>query len=145
MEAPGSMGMMYWGRLFRSRRWFDLTPDQNHKVVTDGVGESWGSDYLAAARTSDRSTVIAYMPTARTVTVDMTKLPKGEAVALWFDPRYGQSAARGDVRPKTCESLLRLLMASGCLFWMMRQINRSRRGNNLMSMLLTAEMSPLPL
>ena len=64
-------------------------------MVTEGIGEFWGSDYLAAARTSDGSTVIAYMPTARTVTVDMTKLPKGEASAWWFDPRTGKALPAG--------------------------------------------------
>ena len=39
MDLPGSVGMMYWGRLFRSRAWFDLVPDQKHEVVTAGLGE----------------------------------------------------------------------------------------------------------
>lgn len=95
MEATGSVGMMYWGKLFRSRRWFDLVPDQDHKVITDGLGEFWGSDYLEAARTSDGSTIIAYMPTERTITVDMTKLPKGQAKAWWFDPRTGKASVAG--------------------------------------------------
>ena len=95
MQSPGSVGMMYWGKLFRSRRWFDLVPDQDHKVITDGLGEFWGSDYLGAASTLDGSTVIAYMPTARTITVDMAKLPKGQAKAWWFDPRTGKSILAG--------------------------------------------------
>jgi hypothetical protein len=95
LDAPASTGMMYWGRLFRSRRWFDLIPDQDHKVVTDGLGEFWGSDYLAAALTSDGSTAIAYMPTARTITVDMTKLAKGQTKAWWFDPRAGKASLAG--------------------------------------------------
>lgn len=95
MDAVGSVGMMYWGKLFRSRRWFDLVPDQEHKVVTDGLGEFWGLDYLTAARTSDGGTVIAYMPTTRTITVDMTKLSASKVNAWWFDPRTGKSTSAG--------------------------------------------------
>jgi hypothetical protein len=95
MEGPGSMSMMYWGRLFRSRPWVDLVPDQEHVVVTGGLGEFWGSDYLGAARTLDGSTIIAYMPTPRIITVDMTKLPKGQAKAWWFDPRTGKASLAG--------------------------------------------------
>ena len=95
MDGAGSVGLMYWGKLFRSRRWFDLVPDQDHKVVTDGLGEFWGLDYLTAARTSDGSTVIAYMPTERTITVDMTKLSGGQVNAWWFDPRTGKSTSAG--------------------------------------------------
>jgi hypothetical protein len=95
MDLPGSVGMMYWGRLFRSRAWFDLVPDQRHEVVTGGLGEFNGLDYLAAARTSDGSTVIAYMPTSRTITVDMSKVSGVQANGWWFDPRTGRATAAG--------------------------------------------------
>jgi hypothetical protein len=95
MDDPGSVGMMHWGKLFRSRQWFDLVPDQEHKVVTDGLGEFLGLDYLTAARTSDGSTVIAYMPTTRTITVDMAKLSASPVNAWWFDPRTGKATSAG--------------------------------------------------
>ena len=95
MDRSGSVDMMYWGRLFRSRSWFDLVPDQKHEVVTAGLGESEGDDYLAAGRTSDGSTVIAYMPTSRTIRVDMTRIAGRQVKAWWFDPRNGQSSEGG--------------------------------------------------
>jgi hypothetical protein len=95
LDATGSVSMMHWGKLFRSRPWFDLVPDQSHKVISDGLGEFWGFDYLGAAQTSDGSTVIAYMPTARTITVNMTKLPQGQVKAWWFDPRTGKASLAG--------------------------------------------------
>jgi hypothetical protein len=95
MDLPGSVGMMYWGRLFRSRAWFDLVPDQKHEVVTGGLGEFTGLDYLAAARTSDGSTVIAYLPTKRTITVDMSKVSGAQTIGWWFDPRTGRATAAG--------------------------------------------------
>jgi hypothetical protein len=95
MDLPGSVNMMYWGRLFRSRRWFDLVPDQKHEVITGGVGEFLGDDYLAAGRTLDGSTAMAYMPTKRTITVDMSKIAGTQALAWWFDPRTGQAASAG--------------------------------------------------
>src|ERR1022692_2113224 len=66
-----------WGRvqaLFRSRPWYDMVPDQDHQIVVDGLGEFNGLDYVAAARTQDGETVMAYMPSARTVTVDLHKV-----------------------------------------------------------------------
>ena len=95
MGAPGSVAMMHWGRLFRSRPWYDLVPDSDHKVVTAGIGEFWGNDYLAAAATRDGSTLIAYMPSARTITVNMSALAKGRATAWWFDPSSGKASAAG--------------------------------------------------
>jgi hypothetical protein len=96
LDLPGSVGMMHWGKLFRSRRWFDLVPDQKHEVVTAGLGEFRGLDYLAAGRTPDGGTVIAYMPSQRTITVDMSKMSGARARAWWFDPRTGKALAGGD-------------------------------------------------
>ena len=70
----------YVNFLFASRRWYDLIPDQNHTVVTAGYGTFadggalGDNDYLTAARTPDGALVMAYMPTLRTITVDMSTL-----------------------------------------------------------------------
>ena len=97
MDLPGSASMMHWGKLFRSRHWFDLVPDQKHQVVIAGLGEFLGNDYLAAGRTLDGSTIIAYMPTRRTIKVDMSKVSGAQAVAWWFDPRSGRATAAGTI------------------------------------------------
>jgi hypothetical protein len=94
-NLPGSVGMMHWGKLFRSRRWYDLVPDENHAVVVGGLGEFWGLDLLTAAATHDGTSLIAYMPTERTVTVDLTKLSKGRTHAWWFNPRTGGATSIG--------------------------------------------------
>jgi Protein of unknown function (DUF4038)/Putative collagen-binding domain of a collagenase len=95
MDLPGSVGMKHWGDLFRSRKWHELVPDEKHEVVTSGLGEFRGLDYLAAARTADGSTVIAYMPTSRAITVDMSKISGSRARAWWFDPRSGEASRAG--------------------------------------------------
>jgi hypothetical protein len=70
-------------------------PDREHQVVTDGLGEFWGLDYLTAAATLDGGTVIAYLPTARTITVDLSRLAKGRTNVWWFNPRTGIATAAG--------------------------------------------------
>src|SRR5215467_2994002 len=74
LDSTGAKDMARVGALFGSRPWNDLVPDQKHEVVVEGLGEFRGLDYLAAARTLDGGTVIAYLPTARTSTLDMTKV-----------------------------------------------------------------------
>jgi hypothetical protein len=84
-----------WKGFFTSLPWQDLVPDQDHTTVVAGYG-TFGdmhirvskSDYCTAARTPDGSLVVAYMPTARTVTVNMVRL-KAPAKAEWFDPTSG--------------------------------------------------------
>ncbi len=95
MDLAGSVSMEHWGDLFRSRKWYELVPDPKHEVVTKGLGEFMGLDYLAAARAADGGTVIAYMPSSRTITVDMSKISGSQARAWWFDPRSGAASAAG--------------------------------------------------
>jgi len=72
-----------------------LVPDEDHTVVTAGLG-TYGnfptrasqSDYCTAAKTPDGSYVVAYLPTARPITVNMASL-KAPAHAKWLDPRNG--------------------------------------------------------
>src|SRR3984957_17891683 len=90
LDSPGAADMTRLKALFTSRPWYELIPDgiqeEKHEVVVDGLGEFRGLDYLAAARTADGGTVMAYLPTARPVTVDMTKIAGNAATAWWFNP-----------------------------------------------------------
>jgi len=40
--------------------------------------------------------VIAYAPTPRRITVDMTKISGKEVRAVWFNPRTGKSESAGE-------------------------------------------------
>lgn len=95
LDSVGALDMERLGRMFHSRPWYALVPDQKHEVVVDGLGEFRGLDYLSAARTSDGGTVIAYSPTSRPFTVDMSKISGQSAVGWWFDPRTGKATAAG--------------------------------------------------
>jgi hypothetical protein len=54
-----------------------------------GIGSITTSTCATAARTSDGSLVMAYVPTIRTITVDMSKLVS-MATGRWYDPTNGQ-------------------------------------------------------
>jgi hypothetical protein len=95
MDAAGSVSMKHLKSLFDSRAWFDLLPGKSHKRVTTGLGEFNGLDYLAAAITSDGSTLVAYMPSKRSITVDLSRISGAQAQAWWFDPRTGKVSAAG--------------------------------------------------
>ena len=93
LDTPGVIQLSYMKNLFAKRKWYDLVPDQAHTVVTDGYGTpapfGTGSvttdTYATAARTSDGTLIIVYMPTIRTITIDMSKLA-GVTAAHWYDP-----------------------------------------------------------
>jgi hypothetical protein len=99
IDTVGVDQFMIWHKFFDSLPWQDLVPDQDHTVVTAGLGTPGDfqtrvskSDYCTASRTPDGSTVIAYMPTARTITVNMASL-NARASAKWLDPANGDYSA----------------------------------------------------
>ncbi len=96
MDAAGSRDMAHLKALFTSRAWSELVPDREHEVVVDGLGEFNGMDCLAAARTRDGATVMAYLPSARTFTVDMTKIAGKTVRASWFEPHAGKTEQAGE-------------------------------------------------
>jgi hypothetical protein len=64
------------------------------KRVT-GLGSISANTFAAAAATVDRTLVIVYMPSIRTVTVDMSKLA-GQTTGHWYDPTSGRYAEVGN-------------------------------------------------
>jgi hypothetical protein len=99
LDTPGAIQMANVKALFEGRAWFDLVPDQAHQVVIAGYGTfdasstegnhyNMTSDYVTAGRVADGSLVLAYLPTFRPITVDLTQL-RGPATAQWFDPSSG--------------------------------------------------------
>jgi Putative collagen-binding domain of a collagenase len=53
------------------------------------------SDYVTAGRTPDGALVMAYLPSIRTIKVDMAQLA-GPATARWYDPSRGTYTAVKD-------------------------------------------------
>lgn len=96
LDSPGAWDMMRLAALLLARRWHTLVPDQQHAIVTKGLGELRGLDTLTAALTADRGTLIVYMPTARPVAVCLEALAGKTANAWWFDPRTGAVTFGGE-------------------------------------------------
>ncbi len=112
IDTLGVSQLTIWKDFFSSIPWQDLVPDQQHKVITAGFG-TFGdsevqfkgsdltakmmtrvsqSDFSAAAITGDSSMIVVYMPSARTITLNMASL-KSPSKARWFDPTNGVFSA----------------------------------------------------
>jgi hypothetical protein len=79
VEAPNILKVM------KTLAWWKLAPDTKHEFVTSGFGQWKQADYATAALAEDGSCGSVYVPSARMVRVNMTKL-KTSVSAAWFDP-----------------------------------------------------------
>jgi hypothetical protein len=85
LDSPGASQMGIMKRLFESRPWQTLEPDQSIVVAGQGLGEN----HIQAARASDGKFLLVYVPRGSKLTIDMTKIKARHATAYWFNPRDG--------------------------------------------------------
>lgn len=96
LDTKGIHQFSLMREFFTGCNWQDLVPDQEHKIVIDGYGDAarvgtgsvTANTYATTAATPDKTLVITYIPTSRTITVDNNQLPK-RAAAHWYDPTDG--------------------------------------------------------
>lgn len=83
LSSAGSVGQQLLGKLFRSRHHL-LVPDISNVVMTV-PGTS------ICARDSEGKTIIAYLPTSQTITIDMSKITDAGSLAScnWYNPQTG--------------------------------------------------------
>jgi hypothetical protein len=91
LDTIGILQLSWMNQLFAARDWYDLVPDRDHQVLTHGFGHFSKTDsittdtYATAASTPDGKLGMAYLPSIRKVTIDMSKF-SGPVTARWFDP-----------------------------------------------------------
>jgi uncharacterized protein DUF4038/collagenase-like protein with putative collagen-binding domain len=100
LDTIGIQQLSYMKGLFAPRPWWTLVPDRAHTVLTKGYGKFSKTDpipddtYATAAITGDGTLAMAYLPTVRTVTIDLSKMA-GQTTARWFDPSNAAFTAIG--------------------------------------------------
>ena len=95
MHARSTVEAPNVARLFRTIPWWKMVPDAKHEFVTAGFGEWKQADYATAALAEDGSCALVYLPTARKLTLDLTRISAPES-ARWFDPTNGAFSAAKD-------------------------------------------------
>ena len=95
LAGQGSQDMSRFQTLFTARHWYRLVPDLTHAALTEGYGTFGGDDYANAAVAADGSSLIAYLPTSRAVTVSGSHLEGKAMRAWWFNPGSGVATLIG--------------------------------------------------
>lgn len=93
IDSPGAAQVGFARRLFESRPYQKLVPDQTI-IVGDAGAEG---DHLQAARAQDGSFLFVYTPTGKPFTVQLSKISGGRIRGSWFDPRTGKATVLGEM------------------------------------------------
>jgi hypothetical protein len=103
LGSPGSRSMAATARVFGALPWWRLVPDEiGNAVIVGGRGK--GNDRALASLACDRRWALSYVPTRRTITIDMRVFSGSTATLTWIDPATGAAsrakpaAARGNLQ-----------------------------------------------
>ena len=84
---PGALQMGFVRKLFESRPFIDMIPDQ--EVLADVFGQN--KEEIRSARDKNGSFVIVYTPHGNPVHIKMEKLTGKNISGYWYNPREGSS------------------------------------------------------
>jgi len=94
LDHVGARQMGHLRRLFRSRPFLDLVPDQSMLAESAGTGAA----HQRAARDETGRFLMAYTPYGHPVSVWLGALPGTNARAYWFNPRTAEVDTIGTIR-----------------------------------------------
>jgi hypothetical protein len=88
LDSGGARSMTHLRALLAGMPWWLLEPDADHSLLVDGSGPE--EQQAVAARATDRSLAVVYVPGSREFTVDLEKLAGPRVAARWYDPAHGR-------------------------------------------------------
>jgi hypothetical protein len=88
LNGPGSLSMSAIARVMTSIEWWRLRPDSEAGFLTDGI--EGGQERAVASVADDDSWGIVYVPTDRTITLDLTRLHANQVRLDWYDASTGE-------------------------------------------------------
>jgi len=100
LEFPGANSLKHLRALLGSKPWWKLLPDVNNIVAVEGRGPYATNDYAVTALANDGSFALSYLPSKRTLVIDLTKLSGARVAAAWFNPRTGETTRIGEFADK---------------------------------------------
>jgi hypothetical protein len=100
LDLPGARSLKHLYTLFTGRAWEKMAPDTANLVAVAGRGTFGTNDYATTALAQDGSFAISYLPSKRTLSVDLSRLKGNTLQASWYDPRTGKSKKIGSYPAK---------------------------------------------
>jgi len=87
LHSRGATTLRHLRTLLESSAWWTLVPDISGSLVTSGVGSE--DDRAAASMSADGNLALVYLPSNRTITVNLMLFDGSGVTACWYDPASG--------------------------------------------------------
>jgi hypothetical protein len=90
LDSPGARSMTVLGTLMRSLPWWMLVPDETDGRTLLVGGRGNGRTRAVATELCDGSKAFVYVPSSRTITLDLGAMTGSTVVMSWIDPTTGE-------------------------------------------------------
>lgn len=104
LELPGAKSLRHLRTVLESQAWWKLVPDVSNVVAVDGRGPYATNDYAVTAIADDGSFALSYLPSKRTLTVNLARISGQRISATWFNPRTGLTTWIGEFTDRRREA-----------------------------------------
>jgi hypothetical protein len=89
LDSPGARDMAHLRTFVDAIRWWEQAPDLEHRLVVAGLGSDTDLDRATAALAVDGSQAVVYVPSPRTLAINLAHLGGWVTAIRWFQPSTG--------------------------------------------------------
>lgn len=100
LELEGAKSVQYLKKLFYLLPFENSIPDLSSKLVVYGKGKYASNDYTTSVIDKDKGFAVSYIPSGRSLTIDVSLLKGRKCKAYWYNPINGQILLIGTYNTK---------------------------------------------
>ena len=90
LKLPGATSLIHFYSFFTELKWEKLVPDSTNNIVLSGMGDVGRNDLATTAIANDGSFSVSYLPTPKTLKINLSKYSSKKLTATWVDPSTGK-------------------------------------------------------
>lgn len=106
LNLPGANQMTYFSKIMGALPWYLFKADTTSQVLVEGRGKFGGDDYATVGVLPNYRMAAIYLPTGRSIQVNVEKINGTSIRALWISPRTNKRWIGGYFKPKGTRELI---------------------------------------
>jgi hypothetical protein len=105
LELPGAAHISLFYKIMSGLPWYLLRPDTSDDFLVEGRGAYGSDDYAVVSKLANNRLAVIYLPTSRTVRINVEKIKGSSIRAVWINPRNNRRYLGGFFKPKGTREL----------------------------------------
>jgi hypothetical protein len=105
LSLPGAQSISLFYKIFSALPWYLFRPDTSNDILVEGRGAYGSDDYGVVSVLPNNRMAAIYLPTSRTVKVNVGKINGSSIRALWINPRTNKRWIGGYFKPQGIREL----------------------------------------